>query len=139
MKFNNKNNRLKIVFFLMSMLLLISKSASQANLTIVNNSSRDMTIKVMKGSHSYNELHEKVYISPWSSSTVYFSETGNYFTKSKAVLAGKSPVYRKGKPFYVTNDATGYSVLTLTFSIKESSVPVATGGVGISKQEFDKN
>ena len=39
----------------------------------------------------------------------------------------------------ITNDSRGYSVLTLTFSITESSVPRATGGKQISKSEFDKN
>jgi len=48
-------------------------------------------------------------------------------------------VCRKGHPFEVTNNSSGYSVMTLTFSIKESSVPQATGGNPISKSEFDQN
>jgi hypothetical protein len=44
-----------------------------------------------------------------------------------------------GQPFEVTNNTSGYSVMTLTFSIKESSVPQATGGKQISKSEFDQN
>jgi peptidoglycan hydrolase-like amidase len=84
-------------------------------------------------------LHETLSIGPNASETVYFSNSGNYFTKTKAVLKGKDPIYRKGQPFFVTNDMTGYSVLTLTFSITESSVPKASGGRAISKGEFDQN
>ncbi len=62
-----------------------------------------------------------------------------YLKKTKAVLQEKDPVYRKGQPFEVTNNSSGYSVMTLTFSIKESSVPQATGGKQISKSEFDQN
>lgn len=123
------------ITFLFCFSLFIS---AQARLTIENNSMRNMTVKVMKGAGK-GELYEMVSIMPWSSQTVYFSESGTYFTKSKAVIQGKNPVFRKGNPFRVTNDSTGYSVMTLTFSIKESSVPVATGGRQISKAEFDQN
>ena len=135
---DNKLNKVGIIF-LIFLYFSISTLFAQANLTIVNNSGREMTVKIMKGDSYYNQLHEKVYVSAWGSTVVYFNESGNYFTKSKAVLAGKNPIFRKGKPFYVTNDDTGYSILTLTFSIKESKIPAASGGVSISKQEFDKN
>ena len=55
------------------------------------------------------------------------------------MLKGKDPVYQKGRPFQVTNDENGYSVLTLTFSIRESTVPQVAGGKQISKLEFDQN
>jgi hypothetical protein len=119
--------------------LLANTLSAQARLTIENNSMRSMTVKVMQGSSGKGTLHETVTIAAYSNETVYFSNSGYYFTKTKAVLQGKSPVYRKGQAFEVTNDATGYSVLTLTFSIKESSVPQATGGKQISKSEFDQN
>lgn len=112
--------------------------SAQARLTVENNSQREMTVKVMKGTGK-GELHEVVSISPWSSETVYFSESGLYFTKTKAVSPGRNPVFRKGSPFQVTNDRTGYSVMNLTFSIKESAVPQVTGGKQISKAEFDQN
>lgn len=74
-----------IMLFILCFLLSMSKIFGQANLTIVNSSGREMTVKVMKGDSYFNELHEKVYISAWGSTTVYFTESGNYFTKSKAV------------------------------------------------------
>ncbi|MBK6820490.1 MAG: hypothetical protein IPG85_13275 [Bacteroidetes bacterium] len=88
---------------------------AQASLTIENNSMRTMSVKVMKGSSGKGTLHDKVTIGAYGRKTIYFSTSGYYFTKTKAVLAGKDPVYRKGNPFSVTNDDTGYSVMTLTF------------------------
>jgi len=129
----------KIGFFT-AMLLLISFAAhAQASLTIENKSERSMTVKIMKGYQENGTLHQQVTINANGSETIYFSESGYYFTKTKAVLNGKRPVYRKGQPFKVTNDSSGYSVMTLTFSIKESTVPQATGGKEISQTEFDKN
>jgi hypothetical protein len=113
-------------------------SIAQASLTIENNSKRTMTIKIMKGNNSVNDLYETIVINAYQEQTVTFYESGYYFTKSKAILNGKNPIYQKGQPFYVTNDASGYSVLTLTFSIKESNVPQISGKQ-ISKAEFDKN
>lgn len=123
-----------------TILLLVSFAVkAQASLTIENNSMRSMTVKVMKGYNGKGTIHETVTVSAYGSETVFFSESGYYFTKTKAVLKGKDPVYRKGQPFEVTNNSSGYSVMTLTFSIKESAVPQATGGKSISKTEFDQN
>ena len=130
-----KKQILIISFFM----LLTSIVSAQARLTIENNSMRSMTVKVMQGYSGKGTLHQTVTISAYSNKTVYFSNSGYYFTKTKAVLQGKNPVYRKGQPFEVTNNSSGYSVMTLTFSIKESRVPQATGGKQISKSEFDQN
>lgn len=130
---------MRILFFILCFVSLSNRSFSQARLTIENNSMRNMTVKVMREDGGNGVLHETLSIGPNASETVYFSNSGNYFTKTKAVLKGKDPIYRKGQPFFVTNDMTGYSVLTLTFSITESSVPKASGGRAISKGEFDQN
>lgn len=134
-----KKINLKYILILCWILVVSLKSNAQASITINNNSLRSMTVKIMQGYNGNGTLYESVNISAYSNKTVYFSESGYYFTKTKAVLNGKEPVYQKGKSFQVTNDNTGYSVLTLTFSIKESSVPQVTGGKQISKQEFDQN
>jgi len=133
------NSAIKIIFVSVTVLLTSFAVNAQARLTIENNSQRTMTVKVMKDYGGYGSLHETVTIPSYNSSTIYFSESGYYFTKTKAVLNGKEPVYQKGQPFQVTNDRTGYSVMTLTFSIKESAVPQVIGGKQISKAEFDKN
>jgi hypothetical protein len=121
-------------------LFLGAESANaQARLTIQNNSMRSMTVKVMAGYGGKGSLHERVTIEAFNSETVYFSESGYFFTKTKAVIKGKDPVYRKGQPFKVTSNDYGYSVMTLTFSIRESAVPQATGGKQISKAEYDQD
>lgn len=130
---------LKSTIFTAILLLTSFAINAQAQLTIENNSMRSMTVKVMKGYSGKGFLHKKVTIGAYSSETVYFSNSGYYFTKSKAVLKGKDPVYRKGQPFKVTNNSSGYSVMTLTFSIRESAIPQASGGKAISKSEFDEN
>lgn len=130
---------LKSILRVLPICLLSFTLSAQARLTINNNSMRSMTVKVMQVLVNQSEIYKMVTIAPNSSETVYFSESGYYFTKTKAVLKGKDPVYRKGQQFEVTNDASGYSILTLSFSIVESSVPQASGGKRISKSEFDKN
>jgi hypothetical protein len=126
--------------FLLSLLFILTTTTllSQANITIENNSKRTMTVKVMNG-YGSGVLYKTVTISPYGNSKIYFSESGYYFTKTKAVLSGRDPIYRKGEPFEVVNDSNGYSELTLTFSITESTIPTASGGKQISKTEFDKN
>jgi hypothetical protein len=133
------NTVVKTVFISAIIMLTSLTVNAQARLTIENNSKRTMTVKIMKSSNGRSSLHQTVVISAHSNSTVNFSNTGYYFTKTKAVLGNKEPVYQKGKPFHVVNDETGYSVMTLTFSITESSVPQVTGGQQISKKEFDEN
>lgn len=111
---------------------------SQARLSIENNSGRELTVKVMKTDGGNGTLIETVTINAYNNRTVYFEQSGTYFTKSKAVLYGKNPVYKKGQLFEVTNDSSGYSILTLTFSIKESALSNSSGRT-ISKSEFDQN
>lgn len=131
------NTIIKMIWIVFLCLVSANLSA-QAQLTIENKSQRQMTVKVMKGV-SKGSLHQMVQILPYSNETIYFSESGQYFCKTKAVLRDKKPVYQKGQPFKVINDHTGYSVMTLTFSIKESNIPQITGGKTISKSEFDQN
>jgi hypothetical protein len=131
-----KNQKL-ILFF--CLFLLSGALFSQAELTIENNSMRLMTVKVMRAYGNSSSLFKQVEIAPNSSRTIYFSSGGTYFTKTKASLSGKDPIYQKGQKFQVTNDRTGYSVLTLTFSIRESQVPQVSGGSKISKSEFDND
>ncbi|MBU4537513.1 MAG: hypothetical protein L6264_06810 [Weeksellaceae bacterium] len=128
----------KIYISLIVLFIASCKISAQARLTIENNSQRSMTVKVMRGTGK-GLLHKTINIGSYNSGIIHFSESGNYFTKTKAVRQGKNPVYQKGEPFRVTNDETGYSVMTLTFSITESSVPQVTGGKQISKSEFDLN
>lgn len=133
--------KLNLKTLLYTSILLVSSLtlSAQARLTIENNSMRSMTVKVMKGYSSPAVLYESVTVNAYDRVTVYFSNSGTFFTKTKAVLNGKDPIYRKGESFQVTSNSMGYSVMTLTFTIVESSKPQATGGKAISKTEFDQN
>lgn len=124
--------------FLLTILLLFTTATvnAQANLTIVNNSQRTMTVKVMKKVGSKSISHEKVTISANSSSKIYFSESGNYFTKTKATLKGKTAICKKGNAFKVVNDTTSYSILGLTFTITNINFHCANGRTSVSKCEF---
>ncbi len=126
----------KIVILIFFMLTSIS-SFAQARLTIINRSMREMAVKIMQGPGK-GSLYETVHIGPNGQETVKFYGSGSFYTKSKATLFKKDPVYKKGKYFRVISDDTGYSVLTLTFTIKESAVPESTGQT-ISRAEFDQN
>ncbi len=130
---------MKLIPIIAVLLLASFIVRAQARLTIENKSIRSMTVKVMKGFSGKGSLHETVTIEANSSETVYFSNSGYYFTKTKAILKGRDPVYRKGQPFEVINNSSGYSVMTLTFTIRESTVPQVSGGKSISKSEFDQN
>lgn len=132
--YNMKANILTILFSILALTL-----SAQARLTIENNSQRTMTVKIMKGNHQDADVHETVTIPAHGSTLVYFYHSGYYFTKTKAVLAGKETVYQKGQPFEVINDDTGYSVMTLTFSITETTVPQVLGGKRITKTEYDQD
>ncbi len=133
------NKAIKTTLILAFVMLNSFAVNAQARLTIENNSQRSMTVKVMSGYSGKGRLHETAVISANGSETIYFSESGYYFTKTKAVLKGKEPVYQKGQPFQVTNNSSGYSVLTLTFTIRETTVPQVLGGKQISKSEFEQN
>jgi hypothetical protein len=128
----------KGIILILAMLIKISASA-QASLEVVNNSMRYMTVKVMRASGAKGKLYKTLTIAPNSSGVTYFSASGRYFTKTKAVKQGKKPICKKGEGFDVVNDDTGYSVLTLTFSITESLVPQSSGGKEISEAEFNAN
>ena len=131
--------KLKSTLILALVLLGTFAAKAQAKLIIENNSMRSMTVKVMNDNGGKGTLHRTVTIEAYSNESVNFSVSGQYFTKTKAILKGKEPVYRKGEPFKIVNDATGYTEMTITFTITESTVPQASGGKAISKTEFDQN
>lgn len=127
----------KIVYSIM-IFFVFSNLNAQARLTIENNSQRQMKVKIMKKG-SVSSLFEVIEISSYKSHTVYFHESGTYFTKTKATIKGKDPICKKSQNFKVVNDETGYSILTLTFTIKESKTPISSGGQTISNMEFEKD
>ena len=108
-------------------------TSARASLTIQNRSSYTMTIKIMKTNG--RGIYQMVTIVPQSSSTVYFSRSDTFFTKSKATK-GMETIYKKTSPFTIQCDEAGYSQATLQFFVSPGN-----GGTGqsISKAEFESN
>ncbi len=111
--------------------------AQNAELRIKNNSARSMTVKIMN--KATNRLYKRVELSAYDESTTYFVSTGQFYCKTEARMYGREPIYEKGNAFRVYVGDDGYSVLTISFSVSESSQPDVLGGNRISKSEFDKN
>ena len=91
-----------------------------ATITIINRSDYSLTVKIMKTGG--RGLYRTVNISAKSSSTVSFSSTDSYDTKTGA--------------FSVQCDESGYTEGTLEFYVSSGS---GGSGQGISKSEFESN
>lgn len=129
-----------ICTLLISLLCIGYNSAQKARLEIVNSSQRTLLIKVMKRSYGGNDRkHSTLAIQPGYRGTEYFSYTGDYYLKTKASKRGQKPIYEKGKPFEVYVGHDGYSVLTVTYSITETSSYDPLDGDRISEAEFEKD
>jgi len=140
MKFKNSLLRTALFFFLLLSAYSAYAYLHPAELRIKNTSQRHLTVKIMKQtSGNRGNKYTTVNISKQSNKTINISETGNYYLKTKAVFLGKDPVYKKGDPFKVYVGSDGYSVLTITFSIQESSLPNPLSGKQISKSDFDSD
>lgn len=107
-----------------------------ATITIINRSDYSLTVKIMKTGG--RGLYRTVNISAKSSSTVSFSSTDSYYTKTKATKGGLIPetLYRKTGAFSVQCDESGYTEGTLEFYVSSGS---GGSGQGISKSEFESN
>ncbi|MBL0073781.1 MAG: hypothetical protein IPP34_19035 [Bacteroidetes bacterium] len=80
---------IQILTVIIILLLQSTNVDAQARLTIENQSMRTMTVKVMKGYGDGGSLHKTVNISAYGSETIYFSESGYYYTKNKSGLCRK--------------------------------------------------
>ena len=131
--------KLLLAFLLMCIAIVVKAQFSDygshnATLTIINKSDYTMTVKVMK---QYGGLYQTVYISPGSYSTVSFSRSGNFYTKTKAEKKFSGTLYKKGGVFSIQCDDKGYTTATLEFVITSSGG--GSMGQSISKAEFEKN
>lgn len=108
-------------------------SSATATLTISNRSSYSLVVKIMRTGG--RGLYQTVRIAPQSYSTVSFSRSDSFFTKTKA-SKGFETLYKKSGAFSVTCDDTGYSQSTLEFYVSSGG---GGTGQGISKAEFEKD
>ncbi|HLT73030.1 MAG TPA: hypothetical protein VKZ75_10280 [Cyclobacteriaceae bacterium] len=129
----------KTLFLPVFVFLFHLVGAQRAELHIDNNSMRTLEIKIMKGHPDRSTgLYTKFTINPYGRTTKYFSSTGDYFMKVKAMRPERKPAYSKGDPFRVYVGADGYSVMTITYSIQETTTSVnPLNGETISEAEYE--
>ncbi len=140
MKFKKRLSILLSFFFLFLLTNLANSYLHPAELHIKNTSQRHLIVKVMKQtSENSAEKYAIVRINSQNSETLNIKKTGYYYLKTKAVLTGRDPVYKKGDPFKAYVGSDGYSVLTITFSMQESSMVNPLSGKHISKADFDND
>ncbi len=133
--------KLRLFFSLFALIFALSSvKAQQAELHLVNNSSRNMYVKVMKQSIRDSYRYSTLRIAPYGNAVEYFPETGYYYLKVKSYKKGRQTIYSRGDAFKVYVGSDGYSVLTITYDVNESSYSIdPLSGERISKEEFMKD
>ena len=110
-----------------------SYSNEKASLTISNRSEYTLTIKIMR--NNGGGLYSTVSIPARSSRTVYFSNSGSFFTKLKAEK-GIETIYKQDSPFSLQCDGSGYTEASISYYISSTA---GSAGKSISRSEFEKN
>ena len=110
-----------------------SYSNEKATLSISNRSDYTLTIKVMRSNGG--GLYTTVTIPAKSSRTVYFSNSGSFYTKMKAEK-GLETLYKQDSPFSIQCDNYGYTEASISYYVSSSG---GSAGKSISKSEFEKN
>jgi len=110
-----------------------SYSNEQASLSISNRSEYTLTIKIMR--NNGGGLYSTVSIPARSSRTVYFSNSGSFYTKLKAEK-GLETIYKQDSPFSIQCDNYGYTEASMSYYISSTG---GSAGKSISRSEFEKN
>ena len=110
-----------------------SYSDGRASLSISNRSEYTLTIKVMRNNGA--GLYTTATIPAKSSRTVYFSNSGSFYTKMKAEN-GWETLYKQDSPFSIQCDSNGYTEASMSYYISSYG---GSAGKSISKSEFEKN
>lgn len=110
-----------------------SYSNEQASLSISNRSEYTLTIKIMR--NNGGGLYSTVSIPARSSRTVYFSNSGSFYTKLKAEK-GLETIYKQDSPFNIQCDNYGYTEASMSYYISSTG---GSAGRSISRSEFEKN
>ena len=126
-------NKLLLLGFLLLLPLCILK-AEQASLSVTNSSNYTLTVKIMKyGSGLYRTL----YIPAKETRTAYFSNTGWFYTKTKAEKSMSATLYKKDEEcFEIVCDHRGYSQATMTYYVSDYG---GNAGESISRAEFEND
>lgn len=110
-----------------------SFSNEKASLSISNRSDYTLTIKVMRSNGG--GLYTTVTIPAKSSRTVYFSNSGSFYTKMKAEK-GLETLYKQDSPFSIQCDIYGYTEASISYYVSSAG---GSAGKSISRSEFEKN
>lgn len=110
-----------------------SYSNEKASLSISNKSDYTLTIKIMRNNGS--GVYSTVSIPARSSRTVYFSNSGTFYTKLKAEK-GMETLYKQDSPFSIQCDNNGYTEANMSYYISSYG---GSAGKSISRSEFEKN
>ena len=110
-----------------------SYSYEKASLCISNKSEYTLTIKIMKTNGG--GLYSTISIPARSSQTVYFSNSGSFYTKLKAEK-GIETIYKQDSPFSIQCDSNGYTEASMSYYISSYG---GSAGKSISRSEFEKN
>lgn len=119
-----------ILFFVAALPVLAQKNS--ATLDLVNKSNYTITVKIMRCSGG---LFTTRVLYPFASSTVYFTKSGQFYTKTKAEKTFDT-IYKRGNSFEVYCEDDGYTSGSLEFYVSAGS---GMQGQSISKAEFDSN
>ena len=122
---------LLVIFCLMPFAVV---KAEQASLSVSNSSNYTLTVKIMK----YNAgLYRTLYIPPRETRTVFFSQTGWFYTKTKAEKSMSATLYMKDEEaFQIVCNSQRYSQAESTYYVSEYG---GNAGESISKSEFEKD
>ena len=110
-----------------------SYTNEKASLSISNKSDYTLTIKIMR--NNGGGLYSTLSIPARSSRTVYFSNSGAFYTKLKAEK-GIETIYKQDSPFSIQCDSSGYTEASMSYYISSTG---GSAGKSISRSEFEKN
>ena len=127
--------RTKLLLLTILLLLPIGfAKAEQASLSVTNSSNYTLTVKIMKYGGG---LYRTLYIPAKETRTAYFSNTGWFYTKTKAEKSMSATLYKKDEEcFEIVCDHRGYSQATMTYYVSEYG---SNAGESISRAEFEND
>jgi len=99
-------------------------------------------MKIMKGPEKKATLYKIDSIAPKGTVVFDITETGLYFTKTRAILYDKKDpekndtLYSQDRPIQIISDKKrGYSNMTIVYKVKESKTE---SSISITRKDYDK-
>ena len=135
-----KNNNILII--VLCLIFCKNLQSQNATITVKNKSDRYMYMKIMKGPEKKATLYKIDSIAPKGTVVFDITETGLYFTKTRAILYDKKDpekndtLYSQDRPIQIISDKKrGYSNMTIVYKVKESKTE---SSISITRKDYDK-